>query len=101
MGKARVIIAGQELIDDASPRNSPQESARWIVDQNHFLVGVDREVFALVLSCGDDGVFHLYKASVGQAQWKVGDRCVTQPVRRRRGFLQWPKFYLWLPVEYP
>ena len=59
MRKARVIVTRQESIDDVSPGDSSQEITRGIMDKNYLLIGVDHEGFPLVLSGGDDVMFHL------------------------------------------
>ncbi|SPP64424.1 hypothetical protein NITLEN_20063 [Nitrospira lenta] len=58
MGKARIVITRQELINDGSPGDASEEGVSGIVDQNHFLMGVDHEVFPLVIRGAGDGVFH-------------------------------------------
>ena len=66
MGKAGIVIAGEEAVDDLSPWYSSQEDAGGVVDQNIFMFGVNGEVFPLMASRGDDGIFHRVKAFSGR-----------------------------------
>ena len=58
MGKPRVVIACQESVDDMPPRDAAEQGSGGIVDENHFLIGIDDEEFPLMAGCNENRKSH-------------------------------------------